>query len=308
MSFLVFNLYNIGNCNSYENPTISKSQNLSSSNVNHLKELQMLKQREQELNNMRSYNECNNYYYNQQQMYWQNSGGSPQIIPNQSPMVYYQTAPQTPQPAPQYIMAPAQFYSPQVSMQYYAQPSPIPKKEIKLKRKNTDFFPKSYNRNLTSVENPSSKSPIFESKKSNNDFANLSHSSGKALGKEGYGNCEESKAYELPQPSMNRKYTIDEAKVFQMQPLDQQFESPEEQNMKKRLVENFKLNPHFTGEDDTNQDEVDKQNEAEGKEENEDIDVFGPFSPSQELLNEAGVAPSGGPIFSLLSQAEKPDV
>ena len=132
-----------------------KGQSLSSSNVNHLKELQLVKQREQEMKVMRSYSDTNNYFYSQQPVYWQNPVSTPQMPPAQTQMMYY-----PPQPQPQYIMAPNQYYSPPASMQYYPQRAQTFKKatkEIKLKRKNTDFFPKSYKKDLGSSNNSSMK-------------------------------------------------------------------------------------------------------------------------------------------------------
>jgi len=85
-----------------------------SSNINHFKELQMLKQKEQELNRIKVYNEYNQYYYNKPQTsYWQNSVGTPPMAPpEQQTMMYY---------PPQYTMAPQQYYSPPSTLPSYPQ-------------------------------------------------------------------------------------------------------------------------------------------------------------------------------------------
>jgi len=57
--------------------------------------------------------------------------------------------------------------------------------------------------------------------------------------------CVSNSQKNMPWDLNSRQFTIDEPLNYQMQKLDSPLESPEEQNMKKRIVEGFKLNPHF---------------------------------------------------------------
>mmetsp|Transcript_22293 Transcript_22293/g.24800 ORF Transcript_22293/g.24800 Transcript_22293/m.24800 type:complete len:258 (+) Transcript_22293:1493-2266(+) len=257
---------------------------------------------------MRSYNECNQYYYNQQPVYWQSPVSSPQVVPTQPQMVYY-----PPQPQTQYVMTPTQYYSPPTTLQYYPQnPQSFSKstKEIKLKRKNTDYIPKSYNRGLGPATSQGSKSPVLLG----TPVGILGHSSQtipRYQENETGLNFTNSQSYNLDQPNNFRKYTMDEAKLFQSQPFDSSATSPEEQSMKKRIAENFKLNPHFVNLDNEGEEDGSRASQkGEGRfEEDDEFDIFGPFSFKKDLLQSSGEqVPSAGPIFNLLSQTDKSDV
>ena len=128
--------------------------------------------------------------------------------------------------------------------------------------------------------------------------------------------CVSNSQKNMPWDLNSRKFTIDEPINYQMQKLDSPLESPEEQNMKKRIVEGFKLNPHFIDlEEDVEQKSEENLPQKKIKTiekdflDEDELTFFKPFSNNEDLFQrEENNNLSSGPIFNLLSQAEKPEI
>lgn len=280
-------------------------------NVNHLKELQMIKQREEAYKN---------YSYNQpyEQMYQMNQSDGysypmqgVQMYQNQAPMMYYQS--------PNYGMQ-NQYYSPQPNqMQYYMPQNPTfassAKKTSKLSTKSPHAITghKLSRRNTFAGPGPN-----------DHNFSSYCAKSPPPNDQMGYNLNGEQSCSDYAKTSTNngsngsyfRKSTFDDTEAYYPQTSPSPFSSPEEYNMQMRIVSNFKLNPfpiENEGEDsnafcqNTNSEDRMAKRHQQIAEEEDMFAAFEPFSNENDSLqmeDSLKGGPSPGPIFSLISQAE----
>lgn len=307
-------------------------------NVNNLRELQIIKQNEE---NYQAYLRYSQGYQVAKNSYYAFPVQNPPMCSDPAGMAYYQ---------PQYPMMTNQYYSPPVNcVPYYAQPMPMPcpvmKKPStklstksphaitghKLTRSNTVFTPKGVNRNLVGVNNAQTPPPGYQQE--NGTFSSqaaLNNQFGRfTLDEEepdtyNY-NCEPVSSNFDMEPSLFRKSTFDETENYRFQKSVSPFSSPEERNLQLRLISSFQLNTlAIESEEEEDDEENHKQLHsnttpqprmnklyAQIKNEEENIfNVFEPYHGTDETFQ--NVAPrsggsSSGPIFSLISsQAESP--
>lgn len=297
-------------------------------NVNHLKELQMIKAREQEYQN-----QCQSYIrydpgYTIPQPYYPYMVQSPPICPEPAPVPYYQ---------PGYIQVPNQYYSPpQTPAPYYGQSvnqmgwagkKPVSKLSTKsphaitghkLVRKNTDFTPKGATRGLgglkdarimTPAHQPTQTVNFTQAYNNDNSYQKEWNSAKIESTHDGYSN-----PYEVNHNYI-RKSTLDETEYYFQQSVSP-FSSPEERNMQMRIVNNFKLNPFPLEGEEYNDYPVQIANSQrrmsklheEIKNEDENscnyFDVFSENIPTFQKDRRPGTEGNSGPIFNLLSQAD----
>jgi len=246
---------------------------------------------------MNSYSQYGQPYYAQyQQVYWQSSMPPAPISYEQSPMIYY------PPQQNQYAMAQNQYYYPPQVVPQSSKPTVSCKSSqnvAKLKRKNTDYYPKNWKKDLVPDNSLGSKSPSIPQNYGGASFGQISAPADhleSAL-------ASSSRDKKFVSDTNIRKFTIDEQPSFNFSRCDFPVKSPEEEKLEQRLCEQFQSNPNFID----CEDQTDQPFDGFATSDYSETHLFGQFHAQDDEFYEEGVS-SSGPILNHLFQAEKPEV
>jgi hypothetical protein len=291
-------------------------------NVNHLRELELIKQRAQEMKNIQSHGY--QHFPNCQMFPSQYMMQSQQSYPEQNGMMYNQ---------PQYPVMQEQRFCGSPPLGYYPSPAAAKTNGVKKKsklstksphaitghklvRKNTDFVPSRQHSNLLPGQQERVQTPEMSVNYANfGQAVNSVSSYQRQEGGYSPNYYQEYPQYSSGQTSYYRKSTFDESEYYKAQAMASPYSSPEEFNMQMRMSQSFQLRPFLVGQGPDQEDSgyfqpnlsggshISKKLE-EAKDE-EEFNYFEPFSEeNNSFQNEERRSPSSGPIFNLLSQKE----
>jgi hypothetical protein len=281
-----------------------------SANVNHLKELQLIKQREADLKIQSSFQ------------------GYPQMYPMAAPNYYYpyqmqqivwQEPVQMPYYPNMYSGVQSQYYSPPMSSPFY--PTPVQNFSQEIKKPTAKLSTKSPHailghkltrRNTTSyVPGHASLLGKVETKCQEQDLQVTKNATFSPQAQ----NDQDDLEFKYLDSGYFRKSTMDETNYFNHQSVSP-ISSPEEHNMWMRIMASFKLNPYPVENDEEQEIEVANADENEHysqavnpQGENDDDDymfnVFNTYeAPSFQKEGAVNSSSSSGPIFSLLLKSD----
>jgi len=312
-------------------------------NVNHLKELQMIKQKEEDMKKHQNFQGYAPMYPVPQGVYYPNSMQPHMVFAEPQPISYYQNM---------YPNEQTQYYSPQWSSPAYYQPqiqmvntttkkpssklstkSPHAITGHKLTRRNTtSYTPQSLQNTLIDNNQPTTPQNGCQVTK-NDNFSNISQQTQMQVPSY-QGNrisWQDQVTKMSPDPSeFNNKYvrksTYDDSESNPFQQSISSMSSPEEQNMCQRIMANFKLNPfpieneedQYDQEPDNDYGNYDQSRMNRLYEAMEDEDhMFSVFEPcdSDAMKNSNYMFPAPsqtnqdpfqkeGPIFRIISKTE----
>lgn len=168
-----------------------------------------------------------------------------------------------------------------------------------MKRKNTDYYPKNWKKDLVPDNTLGSKSPSIPQNYGGTSFGQITAPAGQiesAL-------ASSSRDRKFVSDTNIRKFTIDEQPSFSFSGCDFSVKSPEEEKLEQRLCEQFQSNPNFID----CEDQTDQPFDGFATSDYSEAHLFGQFQAQDDEFYEEGVS-SSGPILNHLFQAEKPEV